>query len=129
MVSGAPDPPLRVLLVDDHRQLRRLLAMTLASEGYAVTEAGTADQALELLKGGLDPILLVSDVRVPGQINGLQLAREARKLVPSMAVLLQTGFTDLIVTEFPVLQKPYNPTELADCLREVLAAAGAGREG
>jgi CheY-like chemotaxis protein len=125
LVSGSDrNAGLRVLLVDDHLRLRRLLALTLAGEGFIVTQADSADQALELLQGGLKPDLLVSDVRLPGQVNGLQLARSARDLVPSIAVLLQTGFTDLIVTEFRVLLKPYTPAELASCLREVLSETG-----
>jgi CheY-like chemotaxis protein len=120
---------LHVLLVDDHVQLRRLLCMTLAGEGFEVTQADSADRALEILQGGLRPDMLVSDVRVPGRINGLQLARAAKRLLPSIAVLLQTGYTDLTVTEFPVLRKPYNPAELAEALRRVLAQVGADFSG
>lgn len=119
-MSGAPAGRVNVLLVDDHPQLRRLLALTMEGEGFAVTQADTADQALKMLEDGLTPDLLVSDVRVPGNINGLELARSARRMLPSIRVLLQTGFTDLKVSEFRVLHKPFNPTELADCLREVL---------
>src|SRR5438270_9636343 len=71
--------------------------------------------------------LLFSDIVMPGGINGVQLAREARRLKPKLKVLLTSGYTAAVLTnehrlpkEFPVLGKPYRREQLASNLREII---------
>jgi len=92
--------------------LRKFLEMVLLAQGFAVTVAENADQARVLLADGTTADLLFSDVRMAGSMDGLQLARWAREHRPAMAVLLQTGFTELLTGDFTVLLKPYAPEEL-----------------
>jgi PAS domain S-box-containing protein len=120
----------RVLLVEDHPHVRKVVAGQLDELGYRVIEAENADTALKLLARG-DPVdLLFSDVVMPGGIRGDELARAARALRPHLKVLLTSGFAHASVQNGPkgadirnMLSKPYRKIELAAKLREVLDAA------
>src|ERR1022692_2570397 len=75
-VSDRPaNTAIHVLLVEDHVQLRKVLKQTLCGEGFRVTTAESADQALSILGRGEAVDILFSDVRMPGRLDGLQLAR------------------------------------------------------
>jgi CheY-like chemotaxis protein len=106
--SGMP----HVLVVEDHALVRQFLTMVIGNAGFRVTTADNGDSALTLLEQGLEADMLLSDIRMPGSIDGLQLARWARQRRPQMAILLQTGFSEGPVEEFRVLQKPYPPEVL-----------------
>jgi DNA-binding LytR/AlgR family response regulator len=76
------------------------------------------------VNGSQNVDLLFSDIVMPGGINGVQLAIEARRLRPSIKVLLTSGYTAAALTdkhglpkEFPVLGKPYRRDQLAAHLR------------
>lgn len=110
--TGQSSKGARVLLVEDHAQLRRILTTTLVASGYQVTAAESGDAALILLKGGLQIDTLLSDIRMPGKIDGKQLAEWLRAARPSVAILLQTGYSDVQTGSFAVLRKPFTPEEL-----------------
>jgi DNA-binding NtrC family response regulator len=120
-----PAPPRHVLLVEDHWMVRAMLEQTLVAFGYRVTVAETCDQAAALLAGELRPDILLSDIRMPGRLNGLDLARAARLQRASIAVVLQTGFTDVDTGDFLVLHKPFEPDTLLDALEAALAERAA----
>lgn len=118
-MTPMPDTEAEVLLVEDHVLLRRVLADSLRDEGYQVVEAGNGSDALALLQRGLRPRILVSDVRMPGPLNGLELARLARTIVPEIPVLLTTGYNELSTHEFTLLLKPFTPEELLRCITDL----------
>jgi two-component system response regulator HydG len=103
----------RVLLVDDEAPLRLTLAANLELEGFVVTEAASAEDALMLVRNhGFD--LVVSDIRMPG-MNGVELFRELRRLRPKLPVVLMTAFAlEELVEEalqtgaYTVLSKPFD---------------------
>ncbi len=104
--EAAPAPPVRlprarpgetVLVVDDEATIRMLVADALRDRGYAVMEAGDGAAALELLREAAAVDLLVSDVGMPGGLNGRQLADAARALRPGLKVLLITGYAEQAV--------------------------------
>ena len=101
-----------ILIVEDHAQLRRILCQSLAERDYEVISAASGEEALGLFEAGLQCRLVFSDIRMPGRINGLQLAQWLREHRPSVAVLLQTGYTHDGTDSFPVLRKPYSDEEL-----------------
>jgi len=111
---------IHVLLVEDHSRLRKILQLALESDGFRVTAAQSADEALALLASGAAVDVLLTDIRMPGSIDGLQLARWARDQHAGMAILLQTGFSDLDTGDFPLLRKPYPPEELSAQLRAIV---------
>ena len=122
-----------ILVVEDRPELAELAAMTLEGCGYTVRTAGHAQEALDIVAEGGKIDLLFSDLIMPGQMNGVVLAREVRKRRPGIKVLLTTGYAERGVElastggpEFGVLNKPYGQTELIRRVREVLDAPSAG---
>ncbi|MDQ6618167.1 MAG: response regulator [Pseudomonadota bacterium] len=118
---------LRVLLVDDNVDLMAATAPVLVSFGFDVATAANADEALQCLQRGEFDVVL-SDVSMPGERNGLDLARIVRNDRPGLPVVLMTGYTSELqraVSEgFRVLQKPCSPETLASVLQEAYAARG-----
>ena len=95
--------------------------------GYHVLAAQNGQEALQILRATRNVDLLFSDIVMPGGINGVQLAREARRLQPKLKVLLVSGYTAAVLNEkngvpkeFPVLAKPYGRDQLATNLREII---------
>jgi PAS domain S-box-containing protein len=113
----------RVLLVDDEEQVRFTTSESLTELGYDVVPAGSAQEALDAVTGGLAPDLLVTDHLMPG-MTGAQLAIELRARLPGLPVLMITGYAQLRpeeVGDFDVLVKPYRHAELALRIAELLA--------
>jgi signal transduction histidine kinase/ActR/RegA family two-component response regulator len=121
-----------VLVVEDDEMVLRTAAETVADLGYQVLSAHNGREALQVLKGSGKIDLLFSDIVMPGGINGVQLAIEARRLQPSLKVLLTSGYTAAVLTdkhglpkEFPVIGKPYRRDQLAANLREIINGQAA----
>ncbi len=81
----------KILVVDDEKSMRDLLAMMLRKEGYSVTTADSAVQAKQLVESGENFALVISDVSMPG-MSGLDLLREIRQLTPETAVVIMTAY-------------------------------------
>jgi CheY-like chemotaxis protein len=103
-----------VLLVDDEDLVRSTAADMLAELGYAVVEAGSADEALKLIDDGLAPDLLVTDHLMPG-LSGTELARIVQARHPGLPVLIVSGYAEAegIASDLPRLTKPFRRAELA----------------
>ncbi len=117
----------RVLLVEDDPLVRDQVARQLQSLGYRVTLAADGRTALEILAGEETFALLMTDIVMPGGLNGRQLADQARLLWPSLPVLFTSGYTDdAIVREGRLgsaasfLPKPYRRAQLADAVAAAL---------
>ncbi|HYF57076.1 MAG TPA: response regulator [Salinarimonas sp.] len=115
-----------VLVVDDDAAVREITAATLHDLGYGVVEAGSGPQALAVLDGERRFDALVVDFAMPG-MNGAEVAREARRRRPGLAILFVTGFADMAelidvgqASEQQIVQKPFRDDELARKLREAL---------
>jgi PAS domain S-box-containing protein len=116
-----------ILLAEDEEAVRELARTVLASYGYAVIEATSAEQAEELFgehNGKID--LLLTDVVMPG-MSGRELARRLSLRAPQMRVLFMSGYTDNLIAQGGVLeagvsflQKPFSPRRLAAKVRDVL---------
>ena len=116
-----------ILLVEDNAQVRDVATEALKSLGYKVHEAEDGASALRILHGGEPIALLLTDIVMPGGINGFELAREARRLRPQLRFLLTSGFTDAALERsrpgdppMPRLNKPYRRAELARAVRDAL---------
>jgi hypothetical protein len=83
----SPDLP-RVLLVEDEGAVRELLSSALERNGFDVVTAGSAEEALTLASPAFQ--ILLSDISLPG-MSGVQLARQLRRSLPSLRVLLMSG--------------------------------------
>jgi len=133
---AAPDPDNvtggdeTVLVVEDNAQLRQATMRQLVELGYRVLEAEHAAAALAILSGERVD-LLFTDVVMPGNMDGVDLARHALALRPGLKVLLTSGFPGvrggdqrMVDCPFPMLAKPSRRDELARMVREVLDAGG-----
>ena len=116
----------RVLLVEDEFLVRLTLAEALADEGFDVLEAVSGDEALPLIETDDRIVLLLTDIQLPGKLNGLNLVRLARRLRPDLPVIYMTGRPDtmagLTVAERDVfIAKPYVPSEVTAAVRRLTA--------
>jgi DNA-binding NtrC family response regulator len=113
---------MRVLLVEDETGVRRIVARVLRDDlGHTVTETDSAEAAIHALHRG-DFDVLITDVNLPGQ-DGCTLAANVRRAIPTMRVLLLSGYTmaDLVAGHpecqaFPLLAKPFTPGQLRTTL-------------
>jgi PAS domain S-box-containing protein len=127
--AQTPGAALRVLLVEDDPAVAAIAEALLRDLGHAVERAEAAEAALELLRGETGFDLLLTDVIMPGGMNGVQLARAAVTLRPGLAVVLTSGYAGeaideaLVEAPWPFLRKPYAGAELAALLSGVKAAA------
>ena len=121
----------RILLVDDDREVRTLTAAHLRDRGAVVVEVAAAAEALARLETDGPFDAMVSDIAMPGAMNGLALAEIVRVKWPGMSIVLVSGYSASIAEAgrrgLPVLWKPYELDELTRLLNESLgrkAAAG-----
>jgi PAS domain S-box-containing protein len=120
-----------VLLVEDNPALRRIAVRQLEQLGYQALEAENARAAVALLEARPGIHVLFTDIVMPGEMDGLELARIARSLWPEMGVILTSGFPGShagadgdIVRSMRLLSKPYRKDELARALREAIEKPG-----
>ena len=118
----------RVLVVEDEERVRRFATRTLVGLGHTVVEARDADEAIDRL--GREAIDVVfSDVRMPGPLDGYDLARWIRIHRPDLPVVLATGFDAAPHSDTgpPVdaelLRKPYHESDLARAIGAAIARA------
>ena len=140
LLSNALPVPF-ILVVDDNREIAEMAGEMLVDAGYRVAVVHSAEEALEQFdqaqKAG-DPFSLVfSDVLMPGGANGLVLAEQVHARLPSLPVILTTGYNDEMSIDGPqsvareVLGKPYKRSELIDRIQAALGTAvriGPGRQ-
>lgn len=85
----------RILIVDDEVMIRKLLHRKLSREGYRCEEAGSAEQALDKLRGNLTELVIL-DIKMPGK-SGIELLPEIQASYPDTAVVMATAVTDINV--------------------------------
>jgi CheY-like chemotaxis protein len=111
---------LRILLVDDHEEVRHTTVAMLEDLGHKVTEAPGGPEAMELLAGKCACDLLISDYAMP-LMSGTELIRAAREKCPDIPALIVTGYADKeAIGERPdnviVLAKPFDLAALATAI-------------
>jgi two-component system cell cycle sensor histidine kinase/response regulator CckA len=117
-----------ILVVEDEVSLRNLVARVLGGLGYRVLVAGTSAEAMEIVKNAdCRPDLLLTDVVLPGGLQGNELARELLISMPGLLVLYMSGYTRNAIVHagrldhgVNFLQKPFGPEALGSKVREVL---------
>jgi CheY-like chemotaxis protein len=118
-----------VLVVEDNADVRNVAVSLLKELGYRTIEADTASAALEVLASARNVRLVFSDVVLPGQIDGLALARAVCTKYPNVPVVLTTGYTKVFESdpEFPLLRKPYQIAALGRVIHDALGGIEAKR--
>ena len=123
----------RVLLVEDQPQVRLLLRRQLTRLGYAVTDVPDARSALACLAEDPEVDILLTDIVLPGEMNGVQLCEAALARVPTLGIVLTTGYAADMLAErsgpaasASILPKPVDSQVLARSLRTALGRRGRG---
>lgn len=116
-----------LLVAEDDIFIRAMTAEFLRDSGFVVVEAGNAQEALDIFNSGADIDLLLSDVKMPGVMDGRDLARHVRENWPATKVILTSGYSDELLDADDsvlgaVLAKPYRPLSV---LAAVLSAVDA----
>jgi PAS domain S-box-containing protein len=122
-------PGLRVMLVEDDAEVRKVVHTFLSTLGCEVATAATAEQALSAMAVETTPFdLLLSDIALGSGMRGTRLAAEALQRFPRMAILLMSGFSSELLDadrdvpqSWELLRKPYTRSELARAMTRVLA--------
>ncbi|MCK8779438.1 ATP-binding protein [Rhizobium sp. NTR19] len=119
--TSAEASPKRILLVDDDVLIAMSSADMLSDLGHEVVEAHSGKEALALIDGGATFDLMITDYSMPG-MTGAELAKAARDRLPSLPILLASGYADLpsgIEIDVARLAKPYTQEQLATMLGKV----------
>ena len=119
-----------ILLVEDNDGMREIAEAQLRALGYDVATADGATAALDVLRSDRRIDLLLTDIVMPGGLDGRELALRAREVRPSLKVLFTSGFTEAAVAtsiqnEFggAMISKPYRHADLAKRVRTMLGGA------
>jgi PAS domain S-box-containing protein len=120
--------PCRVLMVEDDDVVRLTARLMLESLGHSVRECCNADEALEVLDTGEAFDLLFTDLLMPGSMDGLELAKTARRLRPQIGIIMASGWADSRLPTDPsrppasqFLLKPYSLNDLAGAMATALS--------
>lgn len=117
----------RILIVEDHADIRRLLHMTLEFENYEIHEAANADEGLQAIRQ-LRPQLVLLDVMMPGSMNGLDLCRLVKSDpalgMPWVVLLTARGQSQDIEAGMKAgadayLLKPFSPLKLIETIHSL----------
>lgn len=111
-----------LLLVENHGPLRALWNDLLVDMGFTVKVAESGDAAQAIIQGGVVVDVLFSDIRMPGVLDGLQLAHWVREHYPWIIIVLQTGSLDELPKEFCILRKPFTGSDFLKSLQEAMNA-------
>ncbi len=114
-----------ILVVEDEELVRETIAAELEDAGFVVIEADTAEQGLEVLEER--PVgVLFTDIRLPGRLDGWELAERARSLYPELPVIYATGFSaeePRFVPKSIFLRKPYLPSAVVAAIDKLTGTA------
>lgn len=105
-----------VLLVEDDPEVRKVIRRQLLELGNPVLEAAHGREALDMLDQIEEIGIVITDVVMPGGMDGMALARHVRATRPQIGILLVSGYERGSAEEFKLLNKPFTKSELADSL-------------
>ena len=127
--QAVPTGSERVLVVDDNEDLLNVTSAMLSTFGYHVSCANNGAEALRTLQSDQPFELLFSDIVMPNGLNGIELAREAKRLRKDIKILLTSGYAEgalqrnKAVGEFSIIDKPFSLADLARRVRSTLREA------
>ncbi len=128
MALDSPHQSTRILVVEDEFLIRLTLVEALGDEGFDVLEAESGDDALPMLQADPGISLLLTDIQLPGSLDGRSLALRAREERPSLPVLYMTGRPDPAAeaagsANERYISKPYTLTDICAAVRSLTAPA------
>ncbi len=124
--NGHAGSPGTILVVDDERDIRELIAEWLGSHGYKVLVAGCAADAMRLIQSDPSIELLCTDIVMPGDLNGFDLARRAEQVRPDMKLLYMSAYSVAETVRAaqgnprPLVSKPFRLDYLLETIESAL---------
>jgi DNA-binding NtrC family response regulator len=118
--------PYTILLVDDNEMVRKFVLMALSGLGHGeVLEANDAAQAIKISEAYHEPIeVLLTDVVMPGEMNGHDLARKISETRPETKILLMSGYDETAACAlregWRFIHKPFSTSALIETVEQVL---------
>lgn len=111
-----------ILFVEDEYLIRFMLADSLREIGYQVLEAANGDEGLEILRSTQVVDILVTDVRMPGAVDGMELTRRSKSLAPGRPVIICSAhlFESESEPADEFIAKPYTVAALADAVARLI---------
>lgn len=113
-----------ILLVEDEPLIRIDLADFLVEAGFRVFEANNADEAIALLETNGDIRVIITDVDMPGSMDGLKLAQAVAKRWPPIRIIVVSGHRQVEITDIPdgsvFFSKPFSQPGMLSSMRELL---------
>ena len=118
-------PP--VLIVEDEDLIREALVMEFEDAGHSVRATGSGDEAVALLSTGVEILAVITDVRMPGDVDGVALASWLKQHRPTMPIIVLTGYASPELGSInpniaAVMSKPCRPGDLVSLVRRLQAS-------
>jgi CheY-like chemotaxis protein len=117
-----------VLIVENEAIVRMELAERLATMGLTALAAGDADEAIRILETHPEIDVLMTDIAMPGSMDGARLAHHVRRRWPPVKIIVVSGYGDTPPADLPrralFLAKPYWPDALANALDRMINGGG-----
>ncbi|MGI4748610.1 MAG: response regulator [Janthinobacterium lividum] len=113
----------RLLIVEDEFLIRMTLAEVLTDDGFEVLEAGDADEALATLEREPELAIMLTDIQLPGSLDGRALAVKARQTRPDLPVIFMSGRPDPGAANTALdlhVNKPYLPSTMSAAVRRLI---------
>lgn len=123
MSMQTQEPRMVVLVVEDQTLVRMFIADFLDDAGFKVFEAVNADEAMTVLQARPDVQVVVTDIEMPGSMNGLELTRMVQERWPGVGVVITSGRErpgpDDLSEKVAFLAKPYLPETVINVVRQM----------
>lgn len=119
-MSRGPSPT-KVLLVEDEILISAIIADELRERGFDVHDVTTGDEALRYIEAGYEADIIFTDINLPGNIDGIELAIRVREIRPELPIVYASGRChafglESMVTRSLFVPKPYSPAEVCSVL-------------
>lgn len=122
----------KVLIVDDESDLLEVTSSYVKDLGFSVIPASDGNLALRLLESNPDIEFLLTDIVMPGGINGVSLAKQVRKRLPNIKILYMSGFPSGVIADksgieldAPLITKPFSFDELVTAMDDLICEVAA----
>ena len=123
-----PNPPKAILVAEDEEDVRLVVSEALAAAGFMVLNAESGPEALRILEANPGIDLLFTDIRMPGGMDGFELAHRAKQMRPDLRVVYTSGYVKELpwgehgIGHGPMLRKPYRNRDLVAEVNRTLAS-------
>jgi len=123
-----PNAPKAILVAEDEEDVRLVVSEALAAAGFMVLNAESGPEALRILEANPGIDLLFTDIRMPGGMDGFELAHRAKQMRPDLRIVYTSGYVKELpwgehgIGHGPMLRKPYRNRDLVAEVNRTLAS-------